>query len=234
MKPNIQQLKNRKNLYFQWDTYNWSHALDLWLPHLKEQKLLMCLEIGSQNGSLSLLVSDFEHQVLCTDLTSPYPLAKKFHEEHGFNHQLISYAALNALEIHYENHFDIIIFKSVLGGIGRDEGVEKCAKVIQQLYKALKPGGKILFAENTRGSHLHSMVRKLMRRWGGSWYYLKQEDITTLFSNFSSLEYQMYGVTGLLSSRHEFFNKQLSIIDRLISPIIPNKWKYLVFGVAIK
>lgn len=234
MRMSDQQLFARRKLYFQWDTENWFKALDLWRPYIQDEMPKKCLEIGGKNGSLSLLLSDYGHQVVCSDLNNPQNLAEKFHSTNAFNPDLIKYEAINGLSIPYEAEFDIIIFKSVLGGIGRNNDLEKSSQVVAELYKALKPGGKILFAENMKGSWFHRIARKILRSWGSSWHYYDQKEITKLFSGFSKFEYKMYGFTGLFASYNNRWNQKLSIFDKKADSVLPENWKYILYGVATK
>lgn len=73
---------------------------------------------------------------------------------------LITYQDIDATQIPYENEFDIIVFKSIIGGIGRNDNKEIQQLVFNQIYKALKPGGQLLFAENLSASPLHRFFSK--------------------------------------------------------------------------
>lgn len=234
MRLNDQQLKERRKLYFQWDTENWSQSLDLWKPHLENNGKKKCLEIGGKIGSLSLLVSDYGYEVICSDLANPKEIAQKFHSQNALHPELIHYEGINGLHIPYIEEFDIIIFKSVLGGIGRNGDLEKSKQVVKELHKALKPGGKILFAENLKGCWIHQLARRGFRNWGSSWYYFKQKELVDLFADFSKLEYKTYGLTGLFASYKSDINEKLAIFDKTVDSIIPKNWKYILYGVATK
>ena len=169
-----------------WDIVNWSKALHYWENKTKlSESKLKCLELGSNQGGLSLWLASKGHQVICSDLENPKSSAEKLHQK--FSDLAIKYEAIDATEIPYENKFDVIVFKSILGGISREEQDEKKKIVINQIYKALKPGGILLFAENLEASSLHVFFRKRFVKWGAYWNYLKLEEVKPLLSEFSDI-----------------------------------------------
>lgn len=89
--------------------------------------------------------------------------------------------------------FDLIIFKSILGGISRDKQLHRAKEAITNMHALLKPGGTILFAENLRGSFMHRLARKLFVKWGDSWNYLTISELEELFSEFESVEIKATG-----------------------------------------
>jgi SAM-dependent methyltransferase len=56
---------------------------------------------------------------------------------------MIVYQNIDAANIPFKNCFDIIVFKSILGGIGRNDNIEIQQKVFDEIYESLKPGGEI-------------------------------------------------------------------------------------------
>lgn len=214
-----------------WDTVNWKRALSFWEQHvcIKRQQY-QCLELGAGNGGLSLWLALHGNEVLCTNLKNPFHSARVVHQKYGCRSKL-SYAALNACDIPYENKFDLIVFKSVLGGIGPAEGQISKTAVLTEIYKALKPGGKLLFAENLASSSLHQFLRK---RYGTpDWKYLSIEETTSLFKSFNSLEYKTTGFFGCFG-RTEKQKRLLGRIDGLLEFLIPESKRYILFGIATK
>jgi SAM-dependent methyltransferase len=170
-------------------------------------------------------------EVIWSDLENPESTAKGLHKEH---HDLsIRYAAINATEIPYEEEFDIIVFKSILGGISRNGHDELKKEVIDQIYKALKKGGQLLFAENLQASSVHQFFRKKFVKWGAEWNYLRAEEIDPLFADFSHFEYQSKGFLAAFG-RSESQRKLLGKIDGTLDPLLSTQQHYLVFGVATK
>lgn len=221
-----------------WDITNWSKSINYWSQKTDiKDKNYNCLEIGAERGGLSLWLALNGNKVICTDYSyfdQPHILqkAKKLHRKYN-SERKITYQPLSALEIPYDNYFDIIVFKSVLGGIGSCKIKDADQIVINQIYKALKPGGKLLFAENTQASLLHKYSRKWFIRWYKEWNYSKLKDIVKLFSEYKTLNYKTVGFLGTFG-RNEKQRIFLGKIDSICDFLIPKSNRYIVIGVAEK
>ncbi len=220
--------------YIEWDVKNWSKALKYWQSMIdSDLKGKKCLELGGRRGGLSLWLAEKGAEVLCSDIENPLNEAKEFHDKYSFSGS-ISYQAIDATEIPYENEFDIIAFKSIIGGIARNKKDHMKTKVLKEIQKALKPGGKLLFAENLESSNLHQFLRKKFIRWGNEWNYFKFAELNSLFSCFDSFNYKTQGFLGAFG-RKEWQRSMLAFFDELIfNRIISKKNRYIVFGVAGK
>lgn len=215
-----------------WDVVNWSKAIPFWNKHLDlNHKKLKCLELGCNHGGLSLWLAKNGHEVVCSDLENPEKKAKKIHDE--FGDLDIQYQAINALDIPYENEFDLVVFKSILGGVSRKNKQENKIAALNQIYRALKPGGKLLFAENLEGSVLHQFLRKRFIKWGADWNYLQLKEVDELFSKFSRFQFKTVGFFGALG-RTEKQRNILGKIDSFVDPLLPKKAHYILIGVAEK
>lgn len=217
----------------EWDVVNWSKALDFWAKNTDlENQQYQCLELGGRRGGLSLWLAMKNNHVICSDISSPEEHASKLHTKHSYSGK-IDYQAIDATNITYENHFDVVIFKSILGGISSNNNDYLKKQAISEIYKSLKPSGKLLFAENLEASFMHRFFRKRFVTWGGGWNYLKHTEIAALFESFENLEYQTIGFLGTFG-RTERQRRILGIIDSIIKPIIPKKKRYIVFGMVTK
>jgi SAM-dependent methyltransferase len=147
---------------------------------------------------------------------------------------LIKYQDIDATTIPYENYFDIIVFKSIIGGIGRNDNFEIQKKVFKEIFKALKPGGKLLFAENLIASPFHQILRKRYVNWGNSWRYVSLNEMKEFMKDFSTCDIKTTGVLGTFG-RNESQRNLLSTVDQLIlNQVSPDSWKYISYGVAQK
>lgn len=218
----------------EWDVVNWSKALMFWDQTLDlENRDLRCLELGGRRGGISLWLASKGNYVICSDYHNPEMIAAQLHRRYPFSERII-YQAIDATNIPYQNHFDIIAFKSILGGISRNGKKHLVQLTIDQIWKALKPGGYLLFAENLEASALHRFLRKKMTAWGSYWNYLRIEDMPSLLRGFESVDYQTAGFLGAFG-RTEFQRRLLGKIDTaLVERIVDNKMKYIIFGVAKK
>lgn len=218
----------------EWDTVNWSKALVFWETHVDlNGRSLSCLELGSRRGGLSAWLAIKGNHVLCSDYTNPKDDAQANHRTFTLS-GTIDYMAVDATSIPFENHFDIIVFKSILGGISRNGNSHLKKIVINEIHKALKPGGKLLFAENLVASPAHQFLRSRLTTWGSYWNYLKLDEVKELFSEFDSIVYDTAGFLGTFG-RNEFQKKLLGRMDTLVfDKLVSDKMKYMVFGVATK
>lgn len=216
---------------FGWDVINWSKTLKFWEKHVSIlNKEYQCLELGSSFGGLSLWLALNKNNVLCTDINGPEKEASEIHKRYNCDSR-ISYDLLDATNIPFENRFDIVIFKSILGGISSNNQNHNKAKTINEIYKALKPGGALLFAENLESTAFHKTLRKL---YGTSWWnYLKMSEVDEIFNSYSKVSYTTVGFLGCFG-RTEKQRKLLGRIDTVIEKIVPAKSRYILIGVAIK
>lgn len=217
----------------QWDTKSWSKALDFWGANVDWSKVQTGLELGGREGGPSLWMALKGIRVVCSDLENVEPTARPLHEKYNISN-LVRYQDIDATNIPYENHFDIIVFKSIIGGIGRDGHPERQRKAFSEIYKALKPGGKLLFAENLVASPLHQQLRKKFVTWGDSWRYLTISELSTCLENFSDVQIQSTGFLGAFG-RSEIQRSFFASIDAvLLNKILPEDWKYIAYGIAEK
>ncbi len=226
-------MKNPDKLskYVEWDVRNWTVALKFWLAYSKKQ-LSKCrvLEIGTDYGGLSLWLASKGARVVSSDLYGVRKEARELHEKSGLMH-LIEHRTINALDIAHRDEFDIVLFKSVLGGINTKESQ---AKAIAEMHKALKRGGELFFAENLVASPVHMFFRRKAIKWGNTWRYLTIEEMHEFLAPFGEKHLATNGFAGTFG-RTEAQRNLLALGDRLIfERIIPERWKYIIAGVARK
>jgi SAM-dependent methyltransferase len=217
----------------QWDVKSWSKALFFWEKKVDWNKVHICLELGGREGGLSLWLASKGKKVICSDLKDVKKTAEHLHQKYNLG-ELVSYHDIDATNIPFENYFDVIIFKSIIGGIGIGNNIDIQNKVFTQIHKALKPGGQLLFAENLIASPLHQCFRKNFTNWGSAWRYISKDEMKLFLSVFSYFE--MYS-NGLLASfgRNERQRNLFAKFDNLISnKVFPEKWNYICYGVAKK
>ncbi len=214
-----------------WDVANWSRALRYWEREAAfSERPLHCLEVGAKGGGLSVWLALRGHAVVCSDFQKLPLEAEALARRHHVKHR-IRFEDIDATRIPYESTFDIIAFKSVLGGIGRDDAVERQRAAIASMYRALRPGGRLLFAENLTASPLHALLRRRYIRWGTRWRYVTIDEMHAFLAPFSHVRLATTGFFGAFG-RSERQRRALSLLDRLV--IVPPAWRYIVYGVATK
>ncbi len=225
--------KELKQEIIQWDVKSWSKALDFWEKNVDWSKVETALEIGSKKGGLSLWLALKGVQTVCSDVKDTAETARPFHEQHGVG-SLITYEDMIATDIPYENHFDVIVFKSVMGIVGINDQFDQQQLAFRQIHKALKKGGKLLFAENLSATYVHQQLRKRFLKWGEGWRYVTMNEMKTLLGPFSSYELKATGVLATFG-RSEQQRSALAAMDNLIlNNVCPKSWKYIAYGIAEK
>lgn len=217
----------------QWDVKSWQVALLYWDKAINWNKVKIALELGGRQGGLSLWLALKGIETICSDLNNSKVSAQPLHSGYNIN-SLIKYEDIDAANIPYENHFDVIIFKSIIGGIGRNGNIKQQEKVFHQVYEALKPGGKLLFAENLIASPLHQFARKKFVRWGNSWRYISIEELKRFLSVYSSYVIKTTGVLAVFGRNEKQQNFLASVDSLLLNKVCPENWKYIAYGMAEK
>ena len=214
-----------------WDVRTWSPVLDLWRGALgSPDRPLECLELGAGPGGPSLWLAAQGHNVVCSNFSSSRELATPLHSRYP-EITSIQYQDVDMTDIPWESHFDVIVFRSVLGGV-RPIGVESQQIAIEQIRRALKPGGVLLFAENTRATVFHRIARRLAhRRRTGPWSYPTNRDFAGYFERFASFQLRHTGVLAMFGLT-ESHRAALSRADAAVFNRLPRSWRYVTYGTA--
>lgn len=218
----------------QWQHYLWQIALLYWdnVTKWEELKDGIGLELGAREGGLSLWLAKKKIHVVCSDIQPSFDKARLLHSKYNVQNQ-IQYEVIDATQIPYENYFDIIVLKSVLGGIGANHQVDKQVKTIEEIHRALKPGGYFLFVENAQGTMMHQMLRKF-RPWSVYWNYPTYSFFQKCLSKyFSYYDIQGFGFLGVCAPI-PFFQRVLLPVDKFLSKFIPNNMQAILYGIARK
>jgi SAM-dependent methyltransferase len=212
----------------QWDVGTWKHALHFWDQRVGILKGKLGLEIGSRDLALQGC------NVVCSDLNGPTARAKELHRRYGVS-DLVSYERVDVTRIPYpDDHFDVVIFKSVLGALGRgDSALQAQREAVREIRRVLKAGARLLFAENVEASAVHRLLRRYLVPWGRDWHYLTQEELTDLLSEFADVDLSFRGFTAALG-RREWQRSLLHVLDSVTLPLLPASWRYVAFGSAVK
>jgi SAM-dependent methyltransferase len=217
----------------QWDVKSWSKALSYWDNKVEWNKIQHSLELGGREGGLSLWLALKGKSVVCSDLKDVQKTAEQLHKRHHVS-TWITYQDIDATNIPYEEYFDLIVFKSIIGGIGRNDNYKNQHKVFKEIYKALKPGGKLLFAENLAASAVHRRLRKRFVQWGSSWRYVSLDEMKEFLSDFSYYDIKTTGLLGTFGRTERQRNVLSAVDDLVLNKICPDRWKYICYGIAEK
>ena len=221
-------MPSMKNIqYINWDKTNWTRALNF----LDENKTAdfenkNVLELGGGEGSLSMWASHNGAKAICSDIIKPGSLVlNKLYKEK------VRFEIIDAQDIPYENHFDFIIFKSLLGGIGRNNLFEKQIVVMEQIKKSLKKNGECLFIENMKGTILHQIYRNRYGAGKNQWNYPSLNNFKNLSKNFSRTQFCSFGLLGSNRVLEKLFRKNFDI---KFDQVFPSSWHYIYAGIYQK
>jgi len=213
-----------------WDVANWSVAIPFWKQHSAlSLDGARVLELGAHRGGLSLYAAAGGAEVVCSDIESPERPASPVHLKYGVQDR-ITYRAINATAIDFPDAtFDIVLFKSVLGGLG--PWSEAQAATMAEIARVLKPGGELWFAENLRAGWLHMMSRRFFLK--RAWHYPTYEEFRGTCNVFGRVETRRYGLLATFG-RKQAIQDVLARVDAFIDPVVPLRWRYILFGVATR
>ncbi len=214
----------------EWDIVNWSKSLAFFEKSGIDFDGKKALAIGERHGGLSLWLALNGAEVISTDLNGVSEEAKKKHRAHGVSEK-VSYSNQNILSIDYpDNSFDIVMFKSVIGALGKKELQQQA---ICEIHRVLKQGGVLLFSENLVSSPLHGWLRKKFIRWASYWRYISIGEAKEYCSGFSSYNYNTAGFLGAFG-RSEGQRAILGRFDGFLHGLLPQNYHYIIFGIAKK
>lgn len=169
--------------------------------------------------------------ITCSDLSDPRGSASPLHKRYGVEDR-ITYAAVDATKLDACEVYDVICFKSVLGGVGHHDNKAAQETAIHNCYRALKPGGHLVFAENLTSSPMHQFLRRRFNAWS-YWRYVTVEETLDFCRDFSKVEHRCFGFLGTLG-RTEGQRAFLGRIDRVFDRFLPEGAKYIISVVAEK
>lgn len=223
----------------EWDVRNWSRLMHYWCPVLEQLPHdSKVLAIGERNGGLSLWLALMGFHVTCTDITDVASSATPLHEKYGV-HDRIEYRQLDIVNDEWEaEQFDIIIGKSVIGGVKPTRGrsssrnFEALEQAMHNIHRLLKPGGYFFSAENLQGGMLNRYMRQRLKG-GKGWYYLSLSELKGLFSPFNLVQIKTFGILPTFFSS-KAVNMFMYFINHSLQPILPDSSKYIAFTIARK
>lgn len=222
----------------EWDVLNWSQLIRFWSPIIDVQpRTKNVLAIGERNGGLTAWLASKGFNVLCTDRTGPTDEAKALHRRLGIADN-IRYGQLDVLQCgDIAEKFDLIIAKSVIGGLKADytdrttRTFDAQQKAVNNIYGLLNDGGYFLNAENMRGCMLMDSYRNRSGKNSG-WRYLNSWEIDVLFSHFEYRDVRCFGILPTLFE-NDALNKLSFQLNRALR-FLPRSYKYISFVAARK
>jgi SAM-dependent methyltransferase len=224
----------------EWDVDNWGELIRLWTPIIESlPQGSRVLAIGERNGGLSTWLALHGLKVWCTDRVYPTELAIANHKKYGVTAN-ITYSKFDVVEgdESFHNQFDLVIAKSVIGGLKRvysDRNTRNFTvqqQAVDNIYKCLKKGGYFLSAENLEGGLPRRLIHKFTGRDRG-WRYLSWKELPQLFSSFKIIKTKAFGVIpGKVKAKQ--LRRAIYAVNRYVFGLLPPAYKYIGFVVAKK
>jgi hypothetical protein len=220
---------------FGWDVVTWSSSLEHWQRHATvDLTRSTALEIGAgQSGGVSLWLALQGCEVVCSTLGDVPASVRALHRRYGVAHR-VRYTNLDVLELSEQNAYDVIAFKSVLGGIGAGGRADLQARAIERLHAALKPGGNLLFAENLAATRVHAAWRRRFGAGKDGWRYLTVREMEELLRPFAAVHFRTAGFLGAWGSSEMQVRASGALDAFLCRWMVPASWQYVLMGTAIK
>lgn len=239
--------KNLINDIIGWDTLTWGQSLKFFDENVNFKNIKNALELGSGiYGGYALYFASKNINTICSNPFGDFESAKKVHLKYDFSTK-INYEKIDALNIPYENKFDCISFKSVMGVLGsredRFENVNAQKKMINNISKSLKKGGYLIFAENLKGSKFHQYIINKYG-WGKNYtgwrYFSIAEYFNIVGVDFELVNYKTTGVIGNFVTKEdvpfkESIKRILGSVDTfLLNKLTKENSRYVIFFVFKK
>jgi len=219
-----------------WDVRTWGRAVAAWERALETMPPgpLDVLEVGAGPGGPSLWLAARGHRVVTSNLGETERLARPLHERYGLADR-IEYRDLDLVAgLPYREAFDVVVFKSVLGGLGSADPALP-ARALDEVRAALRPGGLVLWAENLRGNWLHRAARGIAYRIrrARTWQYLTLPRLRELLTaRFEAVELHAGGVLAVLGPNERARDRLARVDQALLDRALPASWHYMAYGTA--
>jgi ubiquinone/menaquinone biosynthesis C-methylase UbiE len=217
-----------------WDIKTWKKGFPFFLANTnldvsKKNKVLE-LGCGGQNGGVSLWLASLGFSVICSDVNEPNDLTKELHAKYGYD---IEYKKIDAITMDIENKFDLVVFKSMIGGVSRHNDMEQAKKVLKNCYRALCNNGEVWFLENASGCFFHKAFRKKFGAGKNKWSYYSVSEYYKITAVFDTVAFSHVGFLSCFSKYSKLYNVLVKL-DEFLERLIPFKWKYVIFGLLKK
>jgi hypothetical protein len=220
---------------FGWNWRTWSKVLleSKTYKDLKERDGLKILEIGAgKYSAVSLLFSESKNEIeISYYLIDPNNLQKKidyFKRIHSPK-SCIRVVERNALNLP-DKQYDLIIFKSVLGGIFRENSKEEINNYLKELKENhLTSSGSIITVDNGR-----SFIEKYISNIGSrknDWFFFEKNTIERPAERLSFGTLSLFTLETRSPKMGYIFDNFIYILDLIISKSIQHNKNTVILNV---
>ncbi len=115
----------------------------------------------------------------------------------------------------FKGRYDLIIMKSILGGLCRLDGPVKANKIIKNLIKLnLKKNGILITLDN--GMPIYNSLIKNYGSRKNNWYFFKKNDLKNFDGDFSFGFFSSFSYITRIGYLGEIIENILFYLDRII------------------
>jgi hypothetical protein len=210
-----------------WNRKTWADAVEFAVAMLPgDLRGKMVLEIGaSDRSTVAPIFAAQGAQAFCSYYKKPPGFIENAHLSYiRSKYRLDPIPTFETSITEIEGRFDVIIMKSVLGGICRNDNYQEIRTIIHKLLKDnLVEGGVILTIDNGSIGPFHRL-RRYLGTGGNSWSYLERDKLAASLSDFQ-ITMKGFGYLNVASASLqfgrdcEFLNTFVYYIDRAMIPI---------------
>ena len=217
-----------------WDVGIWSKSLKFFDENIDFKKINNALELGSghQSGGYALYLAQKGIHTICSSHLKTDDQNRNIHEKYNLS-QFLKYETVDNLNIPYTDFFDLVCFKSVLGGIKTEFEPEKTLEIsFKQITKCLKNDGMLIFSENISSTIIHKLFRKKFTTPIHGWNYFDIEELIRICdSSFHDFQNTTNGFMTCFFP--ESIRKMFSYIDNyFLCKLIPSKYHYVFIAIC--
>jgi ubiquinone/menaquinone biosynthesis C-methylase UbiE len=194
------------------------------------------LEAGAHEGGLSLFAVEAGGRAVCSDRQHAYSAAQTvLHRAWDVHPQHVT---ADVCDLPFRsNSVDIVMLKSVLGGIIATGGALAAQSSFLSIHRVLRSGGAIVILEQLEGDPLSRRIRRTLFPHR-HWHYFTPPELLALLSSFRVQTVRHETVLshlteGRVGSAHVFVRGALWA-DRFLEYVIPTRWTHLIGIVAVK
>jgi len=221
-----------------WDTSNWTRALGFWERHTAVRargSYALEVGVGGTHGNLSLWLAHKGFRVVCSGLEKPSDAIRRRHVEYGVA-DAVEYESIDVLDMTCAGTFDVVAFKSVLGSFGGSDAdaLGLASAAVRNMWRVLRPGGELWFAEGVRATLLHELLRSRFGSGRQGWRYADLSELREFLAPFGEFDIATYGFLAL-GGRSEAQRRTLGWVDRHVCErMVAPRYRYVAAGVARK
>jgi hypothetical protein len=203
-----------------WNRKTWADAVEFALgalPYDLSGKLV--IEVGaSEKSSLAPIFAARNAHVVCSYYNKPPGFIERPLHRLCVKYKLHDIPTIDANVMALPGRYDVIVMKSVLGGVFRNNDYEGLSALMRRLVlNNLNPQGTILSFDNGYINAFHKLRHKHHSGGGVSWTYLKRDKLERALNGF---DFVIAGFGYLNVGQNALLNSLVYQLDKLVVGLV--------------